>query len=1037
MLYKKNGLKKLPDSLFRNPTAEYRGAPFWAWNCKLDKDELLRQVGVLGEMGFGGFHMHVRSGMATEYLGDEFMDLVEACTDEAEKKNMLAWLYDEDRWPSGFAGGLVTKDEKHRIKYLLFTATPYEELGGLVREGSEAQTAKRSGNGKLLARYDVELDADGRLARYRRLGEGEEPHADLWYAYVESPKCAPRYNGYTYANLMDKETIDKFIEVTHERYFERLGDRFDKSIPAIFTDEPQFTHKQTLSSPFSRDDVILPWTDDLPETYKAEYGEDIIDRIPELFFEPADGVSQTRYRYHDHSCERFRRGFAANLGDWCEKHGIALTGHMMREPTLSSQTQAVGEAMRSLAHFQLPGIDMLADRHEYTTAKQAASVARQYGREGVMSELYGVTDWTYDFRGHKLQGDWQAALGVTVRVPHLSWVSMEGEAKRDYPASINYQSSWYKDYPLVENHFARLNTALTRGKPVVKVGVIHPVESLWLHWGPSSQTGADRERLDSIFENVTRWLLFGGIDFDYISEALLPDQCAEGSNPLKVGEMKYDAIVVAGCETLRKTTLERLSAFRRKGGKLIFAGDPPKYLDALPSTLPAELCAESEHTELSRASLLASLESERTIEMRSKSGNLTTNLLYQQRRDGRSEWLFVCRGANPYNPDLSNADKVAIKIKGCWKVTLYDTLTGKIIPVGFSVKDGRTLINTEFMPHDSKLYRLTPAKEGDSFAPGKNKAAETLAHPVQDIRAAEVITDEPNVLLLDMFEYSLDGEPFRGTEEILRIDSECRNRLGWEVWGGGANQPWCIKSEPISHTLALRCSFRSDISVKGALLAIERAADGKIVFDGKEIQSVLVGYYTDKSLNTVALPDFAPGVHTLELTLPFGKRTAAERVYLLGDFGVFIRGGEYVITRPQRRIGFGDSVSQGFPFYGGCMTYRMHFDTKLDSVEIRIPHFRAAVAEISIDGRRPVPVAFAPYKAVFEGLKSGRHRLDVTLKYSRGNGFGRIHCADEKLEYPSPSAWRTKGDAWTYEYRLNRQGLLSAPVITEFTKVNK
>ena len=32
MLYKKNGAPKLEQSLFENPTAEYRGTPFWALN---------------------------------------------------------------------------------------------------------------------------------------------------------------------------------------------------------------------------------------------------------------------------------------------------------------------------------------------------------------------------------------------------------------------------------------------------------------------------------------------------------------------------------------------------------------------------------------------------------------------------------------------------------------------------------------------------------------------------------------------------------------------------------------------------------------------------------------------------------------------------------------------------------------------------------------------------------------------------------------------------------------------------------------------
>ena len=143
----------------------------------------------------------------------------------------------------------------------------------------------------------------------------------------------------------------------------------------------------------------------------------------------------------------------------------------MEEPLFVS-SYAIGE-MRHYSPSR-PGIDMLCDATEYTTAKQAQSAAHQYGREGVLSELYGVTNWVFDFRGHKFQGDWQAALGVTVRVHHLSWVSMAGESKRDYPATINYQSPWYKEYSYVEDHFARLNTALTRGKPVVKVGVTTP-----------------------------------------------------------------------------------------------------------------------------------------------------------------------------------------------------------------------------------------------------------------------------------------------------------------------------------------------------------------------------------------------------------------------------------------------------------------------------------------------------------------------------------------------------------------------------------
>ena len=261
-----------------------------------------------------------------------------------------------------------------------------------------------------------------------------------------------------------------------------------------------------------------------------------LDVVPELFWDLPDGqVSQARYRYHDHVTERFAAAFSDTIGEWCASHGIALTGHLMSEATLYSQSLALGEAMRILRGFQLPGIDILCDAKEFSTAKQAASVAHQFGREGVLSELYGVTHWYQDFKGHKLQGDWQAALGVTVRVPHLAWLSMAGEGKRDWPASIHYQSPWYREYPYVEDHFARLNTALTRGKVDIKIGVIHPVESLWLAWGPNDQTGELREQYDENFRDLIAWLLYGLLDFDFISEALLPDLCPSGSYPPEGG----------------------------------------------------------------------------------------------------------------------------------------------------------------------------------------------------------------------------------------------------------------------------------------------------------------------------------------------------------------------------------------------------------------------------------------------------------------------------------------------------------------------
>lgn len=116
--------------LFQRPSAEYRGCPLWSWNNKLEAEELLRQIDDFQEMGMGGFHIHSRVGLDTPYLGDEFMEMVERCVDKAGNQKLLACLYDEDRWPSGCAGGKVVAGRpEYKLQHLLLTPLPYGNLG--------------------------------------------------------------------------------------------------------------------------------------------------------------------------------------------------------------------------------------------------------------------------------------------------------------------------------------------------------------------------------------------------------------------------------------------------------------------------------------------------------------------------------------------------------------------------------------------------------------------------------------------------------------------------------------------------------------------------------------------------------------------------------------------------------------------------------------------------------------------------------------------------------------------------------------------
>lgn len=1019
MFYKQNGSKSLDPALFKSPTSEYRGTPFWAWNCKLEKEELLRQIDILKEMGFGGFHMHVRTGMDTVYLSDEHMGLVKSCVEKAKNEKMLAYLYDEDRWPSGAAGGIVTKDSEYRQRWLLFTPYPY---------ATPELKEKRKENGKLLACYDIELDCNGCLASYRLIDENEQAKHEKWYAYVEISSPSRWFNNQTYINTLDKKAMDRFIDVTYEAYNRTVSDEFGKTVPSIFTDEPQFSRKQAFKFAFDKKDVTLPWSDDLPETFADAYGENLTAGIPELFWELQNGkVSLIRYHYHDHICDRFTHAFADNCGAWCREHGLILTGHMMEEPTLRSQTAALGEAMRSYRGFDIPGIDMLCAYFEYTTAKQAQSAVHQFGYEGMLSELYGVTNWDFDFRGHKLHGDWQAALGVTVRVPHLSWVSMAGEAKRDYPASISYQSPWWKEYRNVEDHFARINTAMTRGTPVVKVGVIHPVESYWLHWGPAEQTQLIRDKLEDQFGNVTRWLLFGSIDFDFISESLLPTLCPEASVPLQVGKMAYDAIIVPGCETLRSSTLERLEAFRAAGGRLIFMGDAPVYENAVPSERGKLLYEQSEKISFTRGSLIDALNDERTVELRSEGGQLSDQLLYQLRQDTDCRWLFIAHGKEPYNKDVSRCDDVHIRIKGAWRPTLYNTLDGSTEPLPFCINSGNTEILRRMYDYDSLLLRLVPTSETDSYTADfrRNFTGCDIKLPV----LVNYRLSEPNVLLLDKAEYKLDGEPWQPSEEILRLDDRCREVLCWQSRKDNVVQPWVIPDEPIEHTLSLRFTVNSNLALDIVTLAIEDAEKLTINWNGTPLASDVSGWYVDKAIKTVILPGLKIGKNILTVTMPYGKRTNPEWAYLLGDFAVKASGAYTVLESKPSCVTFGSFTNQGFPFYGGNFTYCFNLDCNDGDYAIRINRYRGAMIRVNVDGKDHGVIIDPPYILNIGHLVNGPHHIEITLFGHRRNSFGPVHLTDLVERWIGPGAWRSVGENWTYDYVICEEGILNTPTI--------
>lgn len=1025
MFYSKNDTSTLSKKLFKNPTSEYRGTPFWAWNCKITRQLIDEQITMYKKMGMGGFHMHPRTGLETAYMSGEYMDLINYACERAKREGMYAYLYDEDRYPSGAAGGLVTENLRYRQRFISLSLKQNDQF-----EESREAFEKRIDNGDkpigyFLAAYQVVLDTEGYLTSYKRIDKDEEiTEGKKWYAYLKLSKESPWYNDQTYIDVFNKKAVERFIEVTHEKYRKRLSKEFGATVPSIFTDEPQMAGKFSFPTPDSTKDATLSYTDDMDETYKKEFGVSLLDILPEILWQlPDDKPSVHRYHYHDHLAERFASSFSDTIGAWCEENNLNFCGHYLSERTLFSQTLALSEAMRLYRGMQWPGIDILVDGKEFTTAKQAVSVARQYGREAVICEMYGSMHWDFDFKGHKLQGDWLAALGVTIRNHHLTFMSMEGEAKRDWPASIGYQSPWYKEYPYVEDYFARLNTALTRGKASVRVGVIHPIESYWLLYGPNSQTKLVRDQLDNNYEMITQWLLYGTIDFDLISESMLPSICeVDDINAyLPVGQMAYDAVVVPGLCTIRSTTLDRLEKFADEGGKVVFAGRIPEFVDAVRSDRAVEFAKKCTCVSFENAEILNALKDYRDVEIIDDKGAHSDNLIVQMREDTDNKWLFVCH-VNRKNNLLDKREKYFATVTGKWKVTLYNTMNGEIVPYPAKYEGGNTIIKIMSFAEDSFLFFLEPGERTEGVETVLPKGKEhKLNQPVS------VELEEPNVLLLDYAQVALDDGEWSPVMDILSADNLLREKLGLPRRQDHFTQPWRIPNVKPDHTASVRMTFKTKTDINNALFALERPNETEIYLNGVKISSSANGYFVDKSIKTVELGDIRAGEHEIILKLPFGRKSNLEWCYILGDFAVHVAGAMTYIDSWKDSIYYGDVCNQGLPFYSGNITYHIkhELDTDSSNVYIHVPHFNAIALSVSVNGERKGMIAYAPHKLYLGDMPAGVYDIAITAYGSRYNSFGTIHNANDEFKWYGPDSYRTTGSQWSDSYLLKPNGIIS------------
>lgn len=343
---------------FANPSREFSTAPLWVWNDQLTDAQVLGTLRDLAGQKVKQVFVHPRPGLMTPYLSEEWFRLWKLVLAEAERLDMNAWIYDENSYPSGFAGGLVPE------------ALPQSRAQSLVIRPEKAETLAGD---DLMAAFRIDGDRSENITSAVRRGEKPAPGTNCLAARLVPVASTPWFGGKWYVDLLKPGVTDKFLEITLEAYRQRFENEFGKRLPGSFTDEP---HLAASGNGFA-------WTGDLPAVFQARWGYDLMEQLPSIVRNTGDW-KRVRHNLMQTLSELYIERWAKPYYAYCEKHHLQFTGHYWDH--MWPGCESVPDNMAMAAWQQTPGIDCLMNQYREDTNVQFGNLCmarEQIGRAHV------------------------------------------------------------------------------------------------------------------------------------------------------------------------------------------------------------------------------------------------------------------------------------------------------------------------------------------------------------------------------------------------------------------------------------------------------------------------------------------------------------------------------------------------------------------------------------------------------------------------------------------------------------------------------
>ena len=967
----------------KNPSSEYRPIPFWSWNDKLEQEEIIRQILLMNQAGLGGFFMHARGGLQTEYLSSDWFDVIRTALKSGTENSMNPWAYDENGWPSGFGDGRVYE-----------LGLDYQQKYLRCKKVTPAETVSAE---HVIACYDL---------NGQRLDSAQiNTVSELLLLYFD-------VNPY-YVDTLSREVTDKFIESVHQTYYNTLTEDERKKMRGFFTDEPQISRNG------------IPWSFGYEKEYRKVYDEELLNVLPHLFF-PLQGYECTRWRFWRLTTHLFSENFLKPIYEWCEAHGWQLTGHLACEENYKEQLTCNGAVMPHYRYYHIPGMDALG-RNLIPLANilQLTSAAAQLGKEQVVSETFALCGWAVDFADLKWLYQWQTVHGINLLCQHLEGYSLRGIRKRDYPASLFAHQPWWNDYKPFNDMVSRLGVLLSKGEIKTDILLLHGITTAHILFDTTPESQNLIAKYSDCFENLSCLLEGAHLSHHYGDETLMELYGSVTDGKLVVGKQQYRLILLPKLMNLSGKQVELLTAFIGQGGQVLGLKndlDSSFYVDGkrtddLPLLQNIQWYAEPEKLIEAATKIIEPVSAVR----HGSKAEVCTTFAAQEQRLNTTRRYFADFDGKPavlnYYINLErhigfDAD-LYLDAQG---VEEYNPETGELTSVFYEKRNHRIKVTHHFEPAGSLLlitrnYEVAPA------LPQVCGKALTLVPEFEISKITE------NLLTLDHCGYEVDGVKCSDHEYVLSI------------------QDTLLKLKRNANVvLNFEFEIGATYPAKDLMMLLEHPEKYEITLNGIRISNRSRGYFADKAFERIFIaPAVVPGINKLQLRTTFHQAqktydgieaskvfesernklsfdSEIEAVYLCGDFSVATDApfhelkrnavrcsGPFRLEASVKKVDIAHLEQAGLAFFVGEVTLTQKVElSPTEAAETKCLAFRhiyANIAKVRINAveigtiSRPIFLLNIPSGC----LKSGKNHVEITLINSLRNMLGPFHREEGEL----------------------------------------